>query len=237
MRVHFTRFWTLARGSGCVARAPSGWTSVTARAAGTVVVVARFSIARALGLGGSCRAAHPPEAPLGCRRRMGLSANTRALVFATAHVPGDRGGVRQGRRGDRAVAPSRAEPSAERPGSRGGARAHGTPALSLAGSHRRATTVDRGREPRARHHAHGGCPGPRSLLGGEARGPVEGYVAEQAIAAGQIQTVYVNAPGARTVTVQVYRMGWYGGTGGRLVLRRAGTCRRSHQRAVHAPLL
>ena len=56
VRVHFTRFWTLARGSGCVARAPSGWTSVTARTAGTVVVVARFSIARALGLAGSCEA-------------------------------------------------------------------------------------------------------------------------------------------------------------------------------------
>jgi len=64
-------------------------------------------------------------------------------------------------------------------------------------------------------------PGPASLLGGEARGPVEGYVAEQAIAAGQTQTVYVNAPRARTVTVQVYRMGWYGGRGGRLVLQSA----------------
>ncbi len=56
VRVRFTRFWTLARGSGCVAQAPSGWTSVTARTAGTVVVVARFSIARALGLEGACRA-------------------------------------------------------------------------------------------------------------------------------------------------------------------------------------
>jgi hypothetical protein len=57
VRVRFTRFWTLTRGTGCVARAPSGWTSVTARTAGTVVVAARFSIARALGLAGSCRSA------------------------------------------------------------------------------------------------------------------------------------------------------------------------------------
>jgi hypothetical protein len=57
VRVRFTRFWTLARGSGCLARAPSGWTSVTARRPGRVVVVARFSLARALGLEGSCGAA------------------------------------------------------------------------------------------------------------------------------------------------------------------------------------
>jgi hypothetical protein len=56
VRVHFTRFWTLARGTGCVARTPSGWTSVTVSTAGTVVVVARFSIARAFGLAGSCGA-------------------------------------------------------------------------------------------------------------------------------------------------------------------------------------
>ncbi len=62
-------------------------------------------------------------------------------------------------------------------------------------------------------------PGPPSLLGGAAHGPVEGYVAEQAIAPGQIERVYVNAPGARTITVRVYRMGWYGGTGGRLFLQ------------------
>ena len=74
-------------------------------------------------------------------------------------------------------------------------------------------------ENRARGTTAWRLPGPRSLLGGEARGPVEGYVAEQAIAAGQVQTVYVNAPGAHVVTVQVYRMGWYGGTGGRLVLQ------------------
>jgi hypothetical protein len=43
-------------------------------------------------------------------------------------------------------------------------------------------------------------------------------VAEQAIAPGQVQSVYVSAPRARTLTLRVYRMGWYGGSGGRLVL-------------------
>jgi hypothetical protein len=61
-------------------------------------------------------------------------------------------------------------------------------------------------------------PGPPRLLGGAVRGPVEGYVAKQAIAPGETERVYVNAPGARAVIVRVYRMGWYGGAGGRLVL-------------------
>jgi hypothetical protein len=55
VRVHFTRYWALTRGAGCVAAAPGGWTAVTVHAPGSVVVVARFSLARALGLGGSCR--------------------------------------------------------------------------------------------------------------------------------------------------------------------------------------
>jgi hypothetical protein len=44
-------------------------------------------------------------------------------------------------------------------------------------------------------------------------------VANQAIAPGETQRIYADAPGARDVTVRVYRMGWYGGTGGRLVLQ------------------
>jgi hypothetical protein len=62
-------------------------------------------------------------------------------------------------------------------------------------------------------------PGPASLLGGEAQGTIAGYVAEQAIAPGEIERIYASAPGARTVTVRVYRMGWYRGRGGRLVLQ------------------
>jgi hypothetical protein len=50
VRVRYTRYWTLTRGRGCVARAPGGWTAVTARAPGTVSVAARFSFVRALGL-------------------------------------------------------------------------------------------------------------------------------------------------------------------------------------------
>jgi hypothetical protein len=64
-------------------------------------------------------------------------------------------------------------------------------------------------------------PGPPALIGGAAHGPVAGYVAEQSIAPGATQSIYVNAPGARTVALQVFRMGWYGGAGGRLVLQSA----------------
>jgi hypothetical protein len=49
VRVHYTRYWTLTRGAGCVARAPEGWTYVRARQAGALVVSARFSLGRALG--------------------------------------------------------------------------------------------------------------------------------------------------------------------------------------------
>jgi hypothetical protein len=44
-------------------------------------------------------------------------------------------------------------------------------------------------------------------------------VAKQAVVPGEVERVYVEAPGARTVTIQLYRMGWYGETGGRLVLQ------------------
>jgi len=75
------------------------------------------------------------------------------------------------------------------------------------------------RENRARGTAAWRLPGPPSLIGGEARGPVEGYVAHQAVVAGEIERVYANAPGAGELTLSVYRMGWYHGAGGRLVLQ------------------
>ncbi len=57
VRVRYTRYWTVTQGAACVGRAPGGWTAVTARRAGAVSVAARFSLGRALGLGGgSCRA-------------------------------------------------------------------------------------------------------------------------------------------------------------------------------------
>src|SRR5207302_10166464 len=61
-------------------------------------------------------------------------------------------------------------------------------------------------------------PGPGELIGGEARGPIAGYVARDVVAAGQTERVYVSAPRARSFSLRVYRMGWYGGKGGRLVL-------------------
>jgi hypothetical protein len=54
VRVRFTRYWTLTRGSGCVSRAPGGWTSLTASAPGTIEVAARFSLARAFAAAGAC---------------------------------------------------------------------------------------------------------------------------------------------------------------------------------------
>jgi hypothetical protein len=54
VRVHFTRYWTITRGSGCVAPAPGGWTALSVHAPGTTVVAARFSLSRAFSAGGSC---------------------------------------------------------------------------------------------------------------------------------------------------------------------------------------
>jgi hypothetical protein len=53
-RIHYTRYFTVVSGRGCVASAPGGWTYVRARAPGEIVVAARFSFDRAFGLGGSC---------------------------------------------------------------------------------------------------------------------------------------------------------------------------------------
>jgi hypothetical protein len=57
VRLHFTRYWTVAAShspGACVSSAPGGWTAVSARRPGVVRVVARFSLGRALGLGGGC---------------------------------------------------------------------------------------------------------------------------------------------------------------------------------------
>ncbi|MEA2470894.1 MAG: hypothetical protein QOE38_1893, partial [Thermoleophilaceae bacterium] len=74
------------------------------------------------------------------------------------------------------------------------------------------------------------------LRGARARGHIRGYVAEQSIRPGQTQRVYVDAPRSRWIRIDVYRMGWYGGRGGRLVLsshklkpRRQHTCPRDQQ--------
>jgi hypothetical protein len=51
VRVHYTPYFTLTRGVGCVRPGPDGWTSVAARAPGTLVVSARFSLSRAFSSG------------------------------------------------------------------------------------------------------------------------------------------------------------------------------------------
>jgi hypothetical protein len=55
VRVHFTPYWALASGSGCVARAPGDWTDVQARRAGSLRVVISFSLARVFSHGPRCR--------------------------------------------------------------------------------------------------------------------------------------------------------------------------------------
>ena len=54
VRVRFTRYWTLARGHGCVRPAPGGWTGLTLTQPGDAVVAASFSLARVFATGGSC---------------------------------------------------------------------------------------------------------------------------------------------------------------------------------------
>lgn len=54
VRVHFTPYWALARGSGCVARAPGDWTQVRARAGGSFRVVIDFSLTRVFEHGSRC---------------------------------------------------------------------------------------------------------------------------------------------------------------------------------------
>ena len=54
VRVHFTRYWTVTSGSGCVAPAPGGWTTVSVGRPGMAVVSASFSLGRAFSSGGSC---------------------------------------------------------------------------------------------------------------------------------------------------------------------------------------
>lgn len=46
VRVHFTRYWALSGGHGCVAKGPDDWTRIQARAAGELRVVIRFSLGR-----------------------------------------------------------------------------------------------------------------------------------------------------------------------------------------------
>jgi hypothetical protein len=53
--VHFTPYWALAAGHGCVSRAPGDWTRITTPAPGTLRVVIDFSLARVFSRGPRCR--------------------------------------------------------------------------------------------------------------------------------------------------------------------------------------
>jgi hypothetical protein len=196
VRVRFTRYWTLTRGSGCVARAPGGWTAVSVRAPGATVVTASFSLARGFGSGGSCSAGASPANAA----RAGASPDGAAGSPAQAPVSGRANGAPPSYRW--LVATEGAPPSIAAEN-----RARGTSAWRL--------------------------PGPAYELGGAAHGAIAGYVAEQAIAPGEAQSVYVSAPRAHTVTVRVYRMGWYGGLGGRLVLASAPLPARGQPPCAH----
>jgi hypothetical protein len=76
-------------------------------------------------------------------------------------------------------------------------------------------------------------PGPAADVGGLAHGDVVGYVARQAIGVGETQRIYVSAPRSRTVRIQVFRMGWYGGLGGREILASGPLRLRAQPRCTH----
>jgi hypothetical protein len=54
VRVHYSRYLGVGRGTACVGEAPGGWTSVRVRDAGEIVVRAGFTLTRAFAAGGAC---------------------------------------------------------------------------------------------------------------------------------------------------------------------------------------
>ena len=54
VRVHYTPYWALAAGSGCVARAPGDWTRIEASASGSYRLLIRFSLTRIFESGRRC---------------------------------------------------------------------------------------------------------------------------------------------------------------------------------------
>jgi hypothetical protein len=79
-------------------------------------------------------------------------------------------------------------------------------------------------------------PGTRTwrLPGGRSHGRLDAYVSDQDVQPGQAERIYVSAPGAHLVTVRIYRIGWYGGRGGRLVLASGPLPVRRQPRCHHA---
>jgi hypothetical protein len=55
LRVRYTRYWSVAFGRACVARAPSGWTEVRVAQAGRIRIAARFGSLARLGGQRQCR--------------------------------------------------------------------------------------------------------------------------------------------------------------------------------------
>jgi hypothetical protein len=54
VRLHFTPYWSVTRGGGCVAQAPGNWTEVSTRSAGPLEVGAVFSLTRIFNHGPRC---------------------------------------------------------------------------------------------------------------------------------------------------------------------------------------
>jgi hypothetical protein len=54
MRLHFSPYWALATGGGCVRAAPGNWTEVNVRRVGRAEVKMRFSLGRVLSQGPRC---------------------------------------------------------------------------------------------------------------------------------------------------------------------------------------
>ena len=54
VRLHFTRYWALTEGRGCVRSSRGNWTAITVPAAGQVEVATRFSLGRVLSQGPRC---------------------------------------------------------------------------------------------------------------------------------------------------------------------------------------
>jgi hypothetical protein len=54
LRVHFTPYWAVVRGDGCVERAAGGWTRLRVRAAGTLRIATRFAPLRIVSRNARC---------------------------------------------------------------------------------------------------------------------------------------------------------------------------------------
>jgi len=57
-----------------------------------------------------------------------------------------------------------------------------------------------------------------SLVATDAGGQIKGYASATSVTQGSSLNVYVSVNPAQTFTIDVYRIGWYGGLGGRLRL-------------------